>query len=133
MSYKQWSEEHKSDEFAPFLKAKHVKAFPIRVEVVSVDPQKLPKTGDSLVARIKFDAKIKAKLKPEYVEQLEKVKANDIAFPLNKTNAKTFEQLFGDSMKKWIGMVQLMAVPVTNPQTGQLTQGLVVLTEGATE
>lgn len=130
MSYKEYSAAHKSTEFAPFLKAKHVKAFPLKVEIISVDQQKLPQTGDNLVARIRFNAILKAKLKPEYVESLEAVKAQDIGFPLNKTNAKAFAELFGDSMKIWKGMVTLMAVPVNNPKTNTLTQGLVVLTQG---
>jgi len=130
MSYNEYSEAHKSTEFAPFLKARHVRAFPLKVEIVSVDQQKLPQTGDSLVARIRFNAALKGKLKPEYVASLEAVKAQDIGLPLNKTNAKAFASLFGDAMKNWKGTVTLMAVPVNNPKTNTLTQGLVVLTQG---
>lgn len=130
MSYKQFAEAHKSTEFAPFLKAHHVKSFPLSVTIVSVDVQKLPQTGDSLVARIQLNAQIKSKLKQDYIDSLETVKAKDIGLPLNKTNQKAFAELFGDVIKNWHGNIRLMAVPVNNPKTGTLTQGLIVLTQG---
>ena len=132
-SYKKWKEENKSSEFAPFLKSHHVKKFPLSVEILSVDEQKLPQTGKSLVARIKYDAKIKAKLKEEYIEALDEQEAKDIGFPLNRTNEGSLAELFGDDYASWKGTVQLMAVPVNNPNTGKVVQGLVILTQGASE
>jgi hypothetical protein len=130
MSYKDFAASTKTGTFAPFIKAKYIKAFPLKVEIVSVDKQTLPNTGPSLVARIRLNAALKSKLTGEYIESLTKVKAKDIGFPLNKTNAKAFAQLFGDTIKDWQGTVTLVSVPVNNPKSGELVQGLVVLTQG---
>lgn len=130
MSYKEFKEEHKSTDFAPFLKAKHITSFPLKVEIMSVDKQRLPKTGDSLVARVRLTTALRSKLTKEYLAELEKARTKDIGFPLNKTNADLFAKLFGDSIKTWQGTVTLVGVPVRNPQTDQLTTGLSVMVQG---
>jgi hypothetical protein len=117
MSYKDWKAENKAGEFAPFIKAAHIKTFPATLNLIKVDEQNLPQTGKSLVARFSFDAAARKVLTPEYIEALEKVGAKDIAFPLNATNGGNLAEQFGDNYHNWKGKVTFRTSSTTNPKT----------------
>ena len=130
MSYSQFRQEQGGGEFAAFLKAEHVKDFPLTLTLLRVDEQELPQTGRSLVARFSFDAKAKAQLTAEYVKSLDKVEAKDIGFPLNATNGKRLADMFGDAYSKWHGTVQFKTASVTNPKTKEEVDVLRVIPKG---